>query len=586
MTKVKEVQELLDKHVPVPKGIPRLYFLGDTGAGKTTFIRKILGTDVYKFPSIKQRRTTVATTEFVISYEHNSYKGVFILKPKDKIKELIKEIILEALFKINSKKVYDKEEISKRFLKQTQDARFRLYYMLDKEFSEEVAERLIMIEKILEDKIHKEFDPSDIKNRADREAAIELILENSNEIAIVDDIYLKIIDQFKEVFGKSSIEDEILLIEENNLDTFIKLCKKLLASERGSFSPLVEYARIKGPFKSFWVNKNIEMILVDGEGIGHSAEEVGTIDVRHFDQFYLASHIILVEESSKPFLSGGKPALKNIIERGFSDKLIIVFSKLDEVKVEDDFDDSLDEKKEIPIEGFYNVCHALRKEKVSIPDSLEDKIVYLHGIDKLKAPDSFNKEELNKFFKLILKEESLSNKTERFTIDLTGLDDFISKAIKKFLEDFFDILDIEAWQTVKAFNRRMCWKEDGFSRLQPISLFEEIFYKELDAFLKMQFNYTSISDLKNLNRLKRELNSTLIDLARKLIIYDNHDEWQYTLMELRGPGSTKIRLEKIKIMLKNSLKEEKIIPLLKDMIFEMVNYANSPSNEDHYGCQC
>ena len=583
MTKAKEVQELLDKHVPVPKGIPRLYFLGDTGAGKTTFIRKILGTDVYKFPSIKQRRTTVATTEFVISYEHNSYKGVFILKPKDKIKELIKEIILEALFKINSKKVYDKEEISKRFLKQTQDARFRLYYMLDKKFSEELAERLIMIEKILEDKIHKEFDPSDIKNRADREAAIELILENSNEIAIVDDIYLKIIDQFKEVFGKSSIEDEILLIEEDNLDTFIKLCKTLLASERGSFSPLVEYARIKGPFKSFWVNKNIEMILVDGEGIGHSAEEVGTIDVRHFDQFYLASNIILVEESSKAFLSGGKPALKNIIERGFSDKLIIVFSKLDEVKVEDDLDDSLDEKKEIVMGDFYNVCHALKKEKVSVPDSLEDKIVYLHSIDKLKAPDSFNKEELNKFFKLILKEEPLSNKTERFTIDLTGFDDSISKAIKKFLEDFFNILDIEAWQTVKAFNRRMCWKnEDGFSRLQPISLFEEIFYHELNTFiskrLKIQFNYTSTYDLKNLNRLKRELNSTLIDLARKLIIYDNHDEWQYTLMELRGPGSTKKRLEKIKDMLENSLKEEKIIPLLKDMLLEIVKYANSPSN--------
>lgn len=67
MSRFEEIQKRLDKLSPIPVNMPKLYLLGDTGAGKTTIVRRILGTDKFKFPSVQQKRTTVAVTEYVLS---------------------------------------------------------------------------------------------------------------------------------------------------------------------------------------------------------------------------------------------------------------------------------------------------------------------------------------------------------------------------------------------------------------------------------------------------------------------------------------------------------------------------------------
>ena len=66
MSKFGDIQDKLNEVSPVPVDLPKLYLLGDTGAGKTTIIRKILGTEDSKFPTTRQTRTTVAPTEYVI----------------------------------------------------------------------------------------------------------------------------------------------------------------------------------------------------------------------------------------------------------------------------------------------------------------------------------------------------------------------------------------------------------------------------------------------------------------------------------------------------------------------------------------
>ena len=66
MSRYQEIQDKLNTVSPAPLDLPKLYFLGDTGAGKTTIIRKLLGTEESKFPTTRQKRTTVAPTEYVI----------------------------------------------------------------------------------------------------------------------------------------------------------------------------------------------------------------------------------------------------------------------------------------------------------------------------------------------------------------------------------------------------------------------------------------------------------------------------------------------------------------------------------------
>ncbi|HAU4423611.1 TPA: hypothetical protein JDY01_13675, partial [Citrobacter freundii] len=76
----------------MPKGIPKIYLLGDTGAGKTTFIRKILGTENTKFPTTRQSRTTIAPTEYVICKSPN-YELTILLKSFDEINGYVREIL-------------------------------------------------------------------------------------------------------------------------------------------------------------------------------------------------------------------------------------------------------------------------------------------------------------------------------------------------------------------------------------------------------------------------------------------------------------------------------------------------------------
>ena len=72
--------------------------VGPSGAGKTTFIRKILGTENTKFPTTRQSRTTIAPTEYVICKSPN-YELTILLKSFDEINGYVREILKEALEK-------------------------------------------------------------------------------------------------------------------------------------------------------------------------------------------------------------------------------------------------------------------------------------------------------------------------------------------------------------------------------------------------------------------------------------------------------------------------------------------------------
>ncbi|MCK7632348.1 hypothetical protein M0D73_21355 [Shewanella putrefaciens] len=158
---------------------------------------------------------------------------------------------------------------------------------------------------------------------------------------------------------------------------FIKKCKDLLSSEIGSISPVIEYARIRGNLKATWLRENVEAVVIDGEGIGHDTKEAGQLDSRHYDYFYDSDAILLIEESKKPFVAGGKSALKSIFQRGYGDKLFLLFSKLDEVEPYDSEDPTDKDRIEDVRDGLSNVLASLR-------DAAFFKLVVT--IDRFKRP--------------------------------------------------------------------------------------------------------------------------------------------------------------------------------------------------------
>ena len=552
MKSLQEIQKILDKFVTIPIDLPRLYFLGDTGAGKTTLIRKILGTDNFAFPSIRQTRTTVATTEFVI-VNQSTFKGVFIFKQEEEVKGSIQEIISDSIVKCYTRYTFDVKKIAKRYLKQTSDQRFRLYYLLDNDEMQSIAHKITSLKPKLDEYIGT--IKGEFPDENDETLILELALgepEIKTELnSIVEWIFNRINFKIGSMFEGVELKDKYFNFETRDREQFIKKCKIILASERNTISPVIEYARIQGKLIANWL-EDTELVLVDGEGIGHDTREAGQIDPRHYDQFYLADHVVLIEESRRPFVGGGKHALKNIYSRGYGDKLAIFFSKLDEV-IPDDSKGSIKDKVDLVLESYENVCAALREDNISIHDNI-DKVFFLHALNEDEL-DSFTKEQINNFLSFIKESKSPPSFVEPI-FDYEMLSAYLFESAKEFIKNFFALLDEAHWQTVKAFNRRMTWGKDGFKHLLPIVFFEAYFNKSLDQFISEHIRWkqpiSSTQAEEYLNLLKREINHNVISYSRNIIIYDNKSKWEEAF-ELSGRGSTKIRLQKIQDILLNAV---------------------------------
>ncbi|HDC2661608.1 TPA: hypothetical protein O7142_004134, partial [Salmonella enterica] len=282
MSKYSEIQHQLDEISPIPKGIPKIYLLGDTGAGKTTFIRKILGTENSKFPTTRQLRTTVAPTEYVICKSTN-YELTVLLKPFDEINGYIREILKEAL-----EKSLKGEDVI-RSLRQTNDQRFRLYYLLNSSDLESFAEAVVSLTHLLSGRI-EELKKSSTDNITDQDEYVSVVIDEINDK--IERIQSKIMDAIQHIV--MSICDGIILNDKLQVykfsstekEHFIQKCKKILSSDKESTSPIVEYARLSGKLKSEWVSDSTEIVIIDGEGIGHDTKESAQLDARHYDFFY------------------------------------------------------------------------------------------------------------------------------------------------------------------------------------------------------------------------------------------------------------------------------------------------------------
>ena len=78
-------------------GYRTVLLLGTTGAGKTTVVRQLLGTDpaTERFPSTSTAKTTVADTE-LITTDDDIYRAVVTFVPRDEVIDYLTENVSEA----------------------------------------------------------------------------------------------------------------------------------------------------------------------------------------------------------------------------------------------------------------------------------------------------------------------------------------------------------------------------------------------------------------------------------------------------------------------------------------------------------
>lgn len=272
MSRFEEIQKRLDELSPIPINMPKLYLLGDTGAGKTTIVRRILGTDKLKFPSVQQKRTTVAVTEYVLSKDL-PYRATYLFKSRQLIANLVAEILEIAIE--NAYSHFRKDTISKdgvtEDLEETPDERFRLRYILTLDQREELAVEIIEFMPALDATVKKltaELQSCD----EELGVVVALALDNHKDVinALNAEILRLIEVKVAEVCNGHRLysDPEFYQHSSNDLNAFVDGAKLLLSSTKDSISPVVEYARLQETSwrHGFRPTSNLCLLMAKGSG--------------------------------------------------------------------------------------------------------------------------------------------------------------------------------------------------------------------------------------------------------------------------------------------------------------------------------
>lgn len=556
MTTFQRSQQILDALIPVPVNLPKIYLLGDTGAGKTTIIRQLLGTTLLRFPSVRRTRTTIAVTEYVVSKE-SKYRAAVVFKSVEEVELYVKEILEDTILKayrsyLSGKLKYEELVLN---LEESPDQRFRLRFMINETERSSIAAN---IAQNLLPKIQEWIDQNFPDEKDDLDILVGFALEDGSSVELkhIQERIMSVIQAATQsLCGTQEAEPfpESYTIEEESIGPFLKRLKPFLDAEEGSISPVIERARVRGNISAKWLPDDIELVLIDGEGIGHDIKEVNksSLPPRHLDFFYVSDTIVLVEDSERPFIAGGKSALLTLARNGYLPKTILAFSKLD--KIEGDRREQISEANK----SLRNLLNALSEESgVSISkDQLDTR--YFAKMD-IETTDEDTRAEIIDLLTTI-KSNATKEKPKYVTpvYDFELLAPFLDRATTEFrvLWDGYlsnDHSYRKPWQTIKAFNNRMTLGQDEYKDMRPVEDLHSELVAKLEKYITSptmwEQDVTEILQQVSVNRFKQEFSISLVQLIREILIFQNEEYWRKSAA-LRGAGSTRERASLIKGLL-------------------------------------
>jgi hypothetical protein len=368
-------------------GYTRVLFVGTTGAGKTSVLRQLIGSDPQKdrFPSTAPAKTTIADIEVIQSPGH--YEAAVTFFSEFQTIANIEECLLDSANALRENASLTK--VAERFLNH-RDQKFRLSYILgswsggEKEvdsddtgisfddnddedvFDDEVGladeernanrERIRhflsrlsdVVQRVLE-VLSNEVGLHSSLSTADREAAQELIEENfESHLVQVEDFHELVQDVLEEIKvrfnfvsagelkSRQSGWPELWHYETDNRQDFIQHIRWFSSNYWPQFgrllTPLVDGMRIQGPLFPTFSKDCGKFVYIDGQGLGHTPDSTSSVTTRITKKFRQVDVILLVDNAEQPMQAAPLAVLRAVASSGHQDKLGIVFTRLDQIK--------------------------------------------------------------------------------------------------------------------------------------------------------------------------------------------------------------------------------------------------------------
>ena len=382
-----DFRSLREKEIPLPPQGPNGYrhvlLLGTTGAGKTTLVRQLIGTDLKeeRFPSTSTAKTTIADTEIIL--DEGPWRAVITFASSGEVREHLEECILAAVHEIFRDNDVKDDEVLSALLDHV-NQRFRFSYVLgsgptDDEdggsvppnaagiFPDDKPDQIDLnaTNEILEFSVKRLRDLGfRLRKKLLKEAGgaeteklvLERLIEEQLDTKLrEDETFQEIIDSLiGEIKKRFNLLPQGAVVRDpqdwpltwkgewptEKRTEFIKSILRFSSNNAALFgqllTPLVNGVRVAGPFSPKWKREeHSKLVLFDGEGLGHTPKSSRSVSTGTSQLMEAVDAVVIVDNAAQPMQAAPEAAIRELVGTGKGYKLILAFTHFDQVQGED-----------------------------------------------------------------------------------------------------------------------------------------------------------------------------------------------------------------------------------------------------------
>lgn len=598
-------------------GYSRVMFVGTTGAGKTSLLRQIIGSDPDddRFPSTAPAKTTISDIEVVQA--DGDFSAVVTFFSEFQVQASIEECVSDACMAMLDGASDDKA--AEKFLSH-KDQKFRLSYLLgawgrvevtgsDEEEEDDGGEaaspseddaipeaerqrNLALVESFMgrlrattgkvAGALSKELGEEVSKlSGDDKDAALELFEERLYLDPTFTDLVHDVLDEVRGKFefvtageltrGRSGWPQAWTYRTERR-EEFIREIRWFSSNYWPQFgrllTPLVDGIRVKGPLYPAFTDEAPKLVLIDGQGLGHTPDSSTSVTTHITRKFGDVDVILLVDNAQQPMQAAPLAVLRYVASSGHHGKLAIAFSHFDQIKG-DSLKSRADRRRHV-MASVVNALSSLRDDLGApvinaIERGIDERCFMLRDVNQAfgKLPPkaaAYMKGELGAMLSFFAAAIVPPPPPEACPVyDPTGLGFAVREAVGKFMGPWlarlglgsYDRVHREHWTRIKALNRRIAGDLNvEYDTLRPVADLVARSSEAISRFLDNPIDWTREPGDEEeqqlaISRIRQAVATSLHDMAKRRIVERPLEEWR-NAFDLRGSGSTGRRNQSIR----------------------------------------